>query len=82
MCRIKIVSELCFALYVKEALKEPGGNRLIISSCTLTLHLLINSSFLVKFIQLAVPSRASIWIHKRPMDRLQVSATSEMTCKI
>ena len=55
MHRSKIVVELCFALYIKEELKEPGDNRLIRPSCSLTLHLLINSSLLVKFIKLAAP---------------------------
>lgn len=58
MHRSKIVVELCFALYIKEELKEPGDNRLIrpsCSLCSLTLHLLINSSLLVKFIKLAAP---------------------------
>lgn len=80
MHRSKIVVELCFALYIKEELKEPGDNRLIRPSCSLTLHLLINSSLLVKFIKLAAPF--SHKKKKRPMDRFQVSATSEMICKI
>ena len=79
MHRSKIVVELCFALYIKEELKEPGDNRLIRPSCSLTLHLLINSSLLVKFIKLAAPFSH---IKKRPIDRFQVSATSEMICKI
>lgn len=79
MHRSKIVVELCFALYIKEELKEPGDNRLIRPSCSLTLHLLINSSLLVKFIKLAAPFSHK---KKRPIDRFQVSATSEMICKI
>ena len=75
MHRSKIVVELCFALYIKEELKEPGDNRLIRPSCSLTLHLLINSSLLVKFIKLAAPFSHK---KKRPIDRFQVSATSEM----
>lgn len=76
MHRTKTVVELCFALYSKEELKEPGDNRFIMPSCSLTLHLLINSSLLVKFIKLAAPLS-----HKRrPIDRFQVGL--EMICKI